>query len=54
MAKATKLTLTQIASFGGSYVASTKQANTTFTASYDNLMGAIDKIGKQVIVDQNY
>lgn len=54
MAKATKLTLTQLATFAGSYVASTSQANDTYTVSTDNVMKAVDKIGKQVILDQHY
>lgn len=54
MAKQTKLTLSSVASLGTAYVKAENQGNTTFTATYDNIQGAVDKIGKTVVIDQVY
>lgn len=49
-----KLTLEQIAAFTKAYVLSTSQASDTLTVTKDNLINAIDKIGKMVTIDGVY
>ena len=43
-----KMTLTNLKDFVKAYVLQTLQGNTTFTASYEDISGMINKIGKQV------
>lgn len=49
-----KLTLEQIASFTKAYVLAAKQASSTFEVTTNNLINAIDKIGKMVTIDGIY
>lgn len=51
MAKISEATLKAAAV---AYVEATKQANTTFTPSYDNVAGLLDKIGKTITIDGLY
>lgn len=48
-----KMTISQLVSFVESYVATAKQAG-TWTASTDNLLGLIDKVGMQIMLDGSY
>ena len=49
-----KLTIAGLKTFVGTYVAANKIAQGTFTASYDGIVGMLDKIGKQVQLDNDY
>ena len=51
MAKISEATLKAAAA---AYVDAAKQANSTFTPSYDNVAGLLDKIGKTVTIDGLY
>ena len=48
------MTLTQIKEFIAEYVDAASQGNTTFTPSYDNLAGLLDKIAKTITIDGQF
>ena len=48
------MTLTQIKQLIASYVAANDQGNATFTPSYDNLAGLLDKIAKTITIDGQF
>lgn len=50
---ARKMTIAELVTFVGSYVDAAKQAG-TWNASFDNLLGLIDKVGMQISLDGSY
>lgn len=46
-----KISSTNLTELAKTYVDAAKQANSTFTPTYDNVAGLLDKIGKSITID---